>query len=51
MKIELKEITVHDLSNGYKDNAEDGVVGFGGNLTFALHTKENLSIKINKEMQ
>lgn len=32
MKIELKEITVHDLSNGYKDNAEDGVVGFGGKL-------------------
>lgn len=32
MRIELKEITVKDLSNGYKDNAEDGVVGFGGKL-------------------
>ena len=27
MKIELKEITVRELSKGYEDNAEDGVVG------------------------
>jgi hypothetical protein len=32
MKIELKEITVRELVNGYKDNAEEGVVGFGGEL-------------------
>ena len=32
MKIELKEITVRELSSGYKDNAENGVVGFGGKL-------------------
>jgi len=32
MKIELKEITVSELADGYKDNAEDGVVGFGGKL-------------------
>lgn len=32
MKIELKEITVRDLSDGYEDNAEGGVVGFGGKL-------------------
>jgi len=32
MKIELKEITIKDLANGYKDNAENGVVGFGGKL-------------------
>ena len=32
MKIELKEITVTELSNGYQDNAENGVVGFGGKL-------------------
>ena len=32
MKIELKEITVRELANGYKDNAEAGVVGFGGKL-------------------
>jgi hypothetical protein len=32
MKIELKEITVRELTNGYKDNDENGIVGFGGKL-------------------
>ena len=32
MKIELTEITVRDLANGYEDNDEGGVVGFGGKL-------------------
>src|SRR5690349_18529298 len=32
MKIEPKEITVRDLSDDYKDNAEAGVVGYGGKL-------------------
>jgi hypothetical protein len=32
MKIELKEITVRELSKGYQDNAENGVIGFGGKL-------------------
>jgi len=32
MKIELKEITVRELTAGYKDNAENGVVGYGGRL-------------------
>ena len=32
MNIELKEITIKELANGYQDNAEDGVVGFGGKL-------------------
>jgi hypothetical protein len=32
MKIELKEITVRELTENYSDNAENGVVGFGGNL-------------------
>ncbi len=32
MKIELKEITVRQLAEGYEDNAEDGVIGFGGKL-------------------
>jgi hypothetical protein len=32
MKIELKEITVRELANGYKDNAEEGVVGYSGKL-------------------
>jgi len=32
MQIELKNITVRELSNGYQDNAENGVVGYGGKL-------------------
>jgi hypothetical protein len=32
MKIELKEITVRDLTAGYADNQENGVVGYGGKL-------------------
>lgn len=32
MKIELKEITVKELTNGYEDNEEKGVFGFGGKL-------------------
>ncbi len=32
MKIEFKEITVRELTNGFEDNEENGVVGFGGKL-------------------
>jgi hypothetical protein len=32
MKIELKEITVRELADGYQDNAEAGVFGYGGKL-------------------
>lgn len=32
MKIKLKEITVRDLTAGYMDDGEAGVVGFGGLL-------------------
>lgn len=32
MKIKLKEITVRELAEGYEDNAEGGVVGYGGKL-------------------
>lgn len=32
MNIELKEITVRELTNGFEDNAENGVIGFGGKL-------------------
>jgi hypothetical protein len=32
MKIELKEITVRELANGYADNQEAGVFAFGGKL-------------------
>lgn len=32
MKIELKEITIGELTTGYKDNDINGVVGYGGKL-------------------
>ncbi|MGI9559295.1 MAG: HNH endonuclease family protein [Thermodesulfobacteriota bacterium] len=32
MKIQLEEITVSELVNGYKDNEESGVLGYGGKL-------------------
>ncbi len=32
MQIELKEITIRELTNGYSDNEENGVIGFGGKL-------------------
>jgi uncharacterized protein with ParB-like and HNH nuclease domain len=32
MKIELKEITIREVSNGYINDNEEGVVGYGGNL-------------------
>ena len=32
MKIQLKEITVRELTEGYQDNEEQGVVGYGGKL-------------------
>ena len=32
MKIELKEITIRELTNGYQDNQENGVVGYAGKL-------------------
>jgi hypothetical protein len=32
MKIELKEITVRELTGGYEDRGDDGVVGYGGEL-------------------
>lgn len=32
MDIALKEITVRELVNGYKDNNDDGVVGYGSKL-------------------
>ena len=32
MKIELEEMTVRDLAEGYQDNDEEGVVGYSGKL-------------------
>ncbi|HXG69771.1 MAG TPA: DUF262 domain-containing protein [Gemmatimonadaceae bacterium] len=32
MKIELRELTVKELTHGFEDNAEQGVIGYGGKL-------------------
>lgn len=32
MKIQLKEITIRELTEGYQDNDDNGVVGYGGRL-------------------
>jgi len=32
MNIELKEIKIRDLTTGYEDNQDDGVIGYGGKL-------------------
>ncbi|NLN95636.1 MAG: DUF262 domain-containing protein [Bacteroidales bacterium] len=32
MKIELKEVTVRELTNDYQDNEENGVIGYSGKL-------------------
>ena len=32
MKIELHKITIRELVEGYRDNDEEGVVGYGGKL-------------------
>lgn len=32
MNIELKQVTIGQLTNGYKDNGEIGVIGYGGKL-------------------
>lgn len=32
MEIKLREVTIRELTEGYQDNADDGVVGFGGKL-------------------
>ncbi len=32
MKIELKQVTIRELADGYIDNLEEGVVAYGGRL-------------------
>ena len=32
MKIELHEITVKEVTDGFKDSAENGVIGYSGKL-------------------
>jgi len=49
MKIELKKLTVRELSEGYVDNAEDGVLGYGGKLDIRPPTQFRAS-KLNLKM-
>ena len=46
MKIELKEISIRELTARYVDNQEDGVRGCGGKLDIRPPYQRNLSIKI-----
>lgn len=32
MRIDLKYVTIRELTSGFKDNADDGVVGYGEKL-------------------
>lgn len=41
MKIEFKKITVRELTNGYVDNDDDGVVGYGGKLDIRPQYQRN----------
>ena len=57
MKIELKEITIRDLTEGYKDSIDVAcrVTAFGGNLVVDLDVRPkyqrlNLSIKKSSAM-
>jgi hypothetical protein len=52
MNIELREISVRELTNGYKDNNDDGVVGYGSKLdirppyqrNFVYDEKEKIAV-------
>lgn len=50
MKIELKEITVRDLTNGYQDNEENGVSDLAESWIYVRPTRESLYTKINNVM-
>ena len=38
MKIKLKEITIREVVNGYVNNDEEGVVGYGRKLNIRAFT-------------
>lgn len=51
MKIELKTITVRELTADYQDNAEGGVFGYGESLIYAPHISVSLSTGISNGTQ
>ena len=44
MKITLNEISIRELTEGYEDNQEHGVRGYGGKLDIRPPTNESLCI-------
>ena len=57
MKIQLKEITVREITKDFKDNAEAGVIGYGGKLDirppyqreFIYNDKETLLLILSQK--
>lgn len=49
MKVELHKITVRELVNGFKDNDEEGVVGYGGRLD--IRPKYQRNFVYNEEQE
>lgn len=41
MKIELKKVTIRDVAENYRDNDEEGVVGYGGKLNIRPKYQRN----------
>ncbi len=48
MKIQLKQITVKQVANGYKNNDEEGVVGYGGKLNIRSKYQREFVYKDDK---
>ena len=44
MKIELKQISIKEVSEGYKNDEEEGVVGFKGKLNIRPKCKKHFEI-------
>ena len=49
MKIELHEITIRELVEGFKDNDEEGVVGYGGRLDIRPKYQRNFVYSTDDE--
>lgn len=51
MKIEMHEVPIRDVVDGYLDSADNGVVAYHGRLDVRPRSKGNLSIKITSVMR
>ena len=49
MKITLHTIKIRELVNGYQDNDEDGVIGFGGKLDIRPPYQREFCYKDNQQ--